>query len=115
MALRVSYTRREFLFQAAAVAALPWKAPVLDIHAHVDYNGRTNEQLLAHCDALNVRKAVLLPAEGSMRKDPEKSGNEACTALMRAHSERFVRFASADLKTSDPIRRIRTFLANGGI
>jgi predicted TIM-barrel fold metal-dependent hydrolase len=115
MALRVSYTRREFLFQAAAVAVLPWKVPVLDIHAHVDYNGRTNEQLLAHCDALNVRKAVLLPAEGSMRKDPEKSGNEACTALMRAHSERFVRFASADLKTSDPIHRIRTFLANGGI
>jgi len=111
----VTCTRREFFFQVSAAAVLPWKSPVLDIHVHVDYSGRTNEQLLMHCDALGVKKGVLLPAEGSMRENPELSGNEACSTLMRAHPSRFVRFSSADLKRPDPIRRIRTFLDNGGI
>jgi predicted TIM-barrel fold metal-dependent hydrolase len=88
---------------------------VLDIHAHIDYNGRTNDQLLTHCRALGIRKAVLLPAEGSMRADPARSGNEVCVALMKAHPELFVRFASADVKTADPYTRIRTYLHNGGI
>jgi uncharacterized protein len=88
----VACTRREFFFQVSAAAVLPWKSPVLDIHVHVDYSGRTNEQLLVHCDALGVKRGV-----------------------MRAHPSRFVRFSSADLKGPDPIRRIRTFLDNGGI
>ena len=106
-------TRRQFLAQAGA-ALLPWQGPVLDIHAHLFYNGRTNEQLLAHCRALGIAKAVLLPAEGSMRPTPI-AGNEACVALEREHPELFVRFSSADVKTPGAIARIRKFLENGGI
>src|SRR5690242_1116500 len=111
----VTCTRREFFFQISAAAMLPWSSPVLDIHVHIDYSGRTNEQLLIHCDALGVKKGVLLPAEGSMRENPERSGNEACVKLMSAHPDRFVRFSSADLKQPRPIDRIRKFLDNGGI
>src|SRR5580704_1620760 len=93
--------RRQFLAQAAT-ALLPWQGPVLDIHAHLFYNGRTNEQLLAHSRALGISKAVLLPAEGSMRPTPV-AGNEACVALEREHPELFVRFSSADVKTPGAI------------
>jgi len=93
----VTCTRREFFFQVSAAAVLPWKSPVLDIHVHVDYSGRTNEQLLMHCDALGVKKGVLLPAEGSMRENPELSGNEACSTLMRAHPSALASLVNASV------------------
>ncbi|HXK03710.1 MAG TPA: amidohydrolase, partial [Verrucomicrobiae bacterium] len=39
--------------------------PVIDIHQHTNYSGRTDEQLLAHQRTMGIAKTVLLPAGSS--------------------------------------------------
>ena len=62
------FSRREFLLTAAAASAsLAARArhhaePVIDIHQHTDYSGRTDEQLIAHQRKMGVTHTVLLPA-----------------------------------------------------
>ena len=36
--------------------------PIIDIHQHTDYMGRTDAQLIAHQKAMGVTTTILLPA-----------------------------------------------------
>jgi len=36
--------------------------PVIDIHQHTNYSGRTDAELLAHQRTMGISKTVLLPA-----------------------------------------------------
>src|SRR3546814_15540145 len=36
--------------------------PIIDIHQHTDYTGRTNNQLIAHQRTLGIATTMLLPA-----------------------------------------------------
>src|SRR5437868_13731208 len=36
--------------------------PIIDIHQHTNYSGRTDEQLLHHQKAMGVTQTILLPA-----------------------------------------------------
>src|SRR5699024_5489352 len=38
------------------------KDPVIDIHQHIFYHGRTDAQLLAHQKAMGVTTTIMLPA-----------------------------------------------------
>ena len=55
------FSRRAFL--ALACAALADGAePVIDIHQHTNYHGRSDDQLVAHQHTMGISKSVLLPA-----------------------------------------------------
>ena len=61
------FSRREFLVTAATAAgafafAEDAPEPVIDIHQHTDYAGRTDEQLIAHQRTMGVTHTILLPA-----------------------------------------------------
>jgi predicted TIM-barrel fold metal-dependent hydrolase len=116
-------TRRQFVGQFTAAAAIPWRLPrssteaqpILDIHQHVHYGSRSNDDLIAHCRALGVTKAVLLAAEGWMRSPERDGGNDRCLELARSRPELFIRFASADPEGVQAEQVLRTYLKNGGI
>ena len=67
-------TRREFLVSSGLLAlgaALPGCSslelvrqpePIIDIHQHTGYSGRTNAELIAHQQAMGVTQTILLPA-----------------------------------------------------
>src|SRR4051812_11325511 len=93
-----SFSRREFLASTSllvAGATLNLHAtnsapePIIDIHQHTNYGGRSDEQLLAHQRAMGITTSILLPAgrpvisasthEGvSNGLQAKCTGNEAC-------------------------------------
>jgi predicted TIM-barrel fold metal-dependent hydrolase len=93
-------SRREFLQQIAALAAVPAMAapdsgePLLDLHQHTLYMGRSDEQLIAHQKFHGVTITNLLAGDGWMLS--ELGGNADCAALQAKCPDQFVRFACAD-------------------
>ncbi|HUZ47836.1 MAG TPA: amidohydrolase [Terriglobia bacterium] len=93
-------SRREFLGEIAALAAMPAVAfpnsgePVLDFHQHTLYMGRSDEQLIAHQKFYGVTLTNLLAGDGWMLS--ELGGNADCAELQAKYPDQFVRFACAD-------------------
>lgn len=108
MNLPIHQPRREFIFTSALALAstvLDLQAdtlePIIDIHQHTNYRGRTNEQLLLHQRAMGVTRTILLPA-GSVVNRPstgdgkynglggvEVGGNEQALTLSQAYPQAF--------------------------
>jgi len=104
-------TRRRFLAAlpvAAAAAAdrtLATSEPILDLHQHTQYEGRSDAELIAHQAYHRVTTTVLLPGDGWMLS--VLGDNTTCAALERDYPELFVRFACSDAaesRTPDVLR-----------
>jgi hypothetical protein len=92
--------RREFLMVGLGVAAAPLLTtsspaePILDLHQHTLYAGRSDQQLIAHQRYHGVTITNLLAGDGWMLS--ELGGNADCAALQAKYPDQFVRFACAD-------------------
>jgi predicted TIM-barrel fold metal-dependent hydrolase len=92
--------RREFLKRGLGVAAVPLLAtaapsePILDLHQHTLYAGRSDQQLIAHQRYHDVTVTNLLAGDGWMLS--ELGGNADCAAFQAKYPDQFVRFACAD-------------------
>jgi predicted TIM-barrel fold metal-dependent hydrolase len=94
-------TRRNFLKSTLCASALAIAAraaeepePIIDIHQHTNYSGRTNNQLVAHQKAMGATTTILLPAGRMYGLDAQCGGNETVVALAREFPDRFVYFAN---------------------
>ena len=112
MAAAATLALKASLPVAAADAA---NEPIIDIHQHTNYAGRTDEQLMAHQRAMGVTQSVLLPAGRFYGLDAKCGGNESVQALARKHPKEFVFFANevADIEEAPEI--IRRYLRRGAI
>jgi predicted TIM-barrel fold metal-dependent hydrolase len=82
------------------IAAEPAE-PIIDIHQHTNYHGRSAEELLAHQRTMGIAKTVLLPA-GSLVDSPsthqgksnglaaKAGGNETVLEIARQYPKEFV-------------------------
>src|SRR5437763_8327597 len=107
-------SRRTFL--AAAGAALAHSAePVIDIHQHTPYSGRTDEELVQHQHTMGITKTVMLPAgrEGGLAAGA--GGNEVVVAFCRAHPGEDVFFANELPDIPETKKVIEKFLKAGAI
>jgi predicted TIM-barrel fold metal-dependent hydrolase len=92
--------RREFLMAGFGVAAAPLlttaakSEPILDLHQHTLYAGRSDQQLIAHQRYHGVTITNLLAGDGWLLS--ELGGNADCAALQAKYPDEFVRFACAD-------------------
>jgi predicted TIM-barrel fold metal-dependent hydrolase len=135
---RSSLSRRQFLSSSAILAisaAAPGcktretsnhVEPIIDIHQHVNYQGRTDEALLAHQRTMGVTTTILLPAgrpvnsaathEGvSNGLQAKCGGNEPCLQFAKLHSAEF-RFAANEVPDlADAIPEIEKYLKLGAI
>lgn len=85
--------RREFL--ALLAAPLGGAAePVIDIHQHTNYAGRSDEELIRHQRDMGVTKTVLLPAGSKYGLAVRAGGNDSVVALAKSHPGEFVFFAN---------------------
>ena len=112
-------TRRSFLGTVSGLAAVPPLGiaddaePLLDLHQHTNYAGRSNEQLIAHQVYHRVTKTILQPGEGWMI---EEVGNSiSCVALQADFPHLFERFACADVAESRAIDVLRGNVQRGAI
>jgi uncharacterized protein len=108
-------SRRGFL---AAAAALPLNAqaePVIDIHQHTNYSGRTDEELVRHQRAMGIARTVLLPAGSKYGLAAGCGGNDTVVALARRLPKEYVYFANElpDIPETRPV--IERFLKGGAI
>ena len=86
-------TRRGF-FATAAAALLPAAEPVIDLHQHTHYSGRTDADLLTHQHNMGIAKTILLPAGSKYGLAADAWGNDSVVALARAHPGEFYFFAN---------------------
>jgi len=99
-----------------AVGAVEAEAePVVDIHQHTTYSGRTNAQLIAHQEAMGVTLSVLLPAGRLYGLDAECGKNDTVLALAKEHPEQFVFFANEITDIPEAREEIEKHLKLGGI
>lgn len=89
----MSFTRRAFLGTACS-ALLPAAEPVIDIHQHTNYSGRSDEALIAHQRAMGVTKTVLLPAGSRYGLAVDAGRNDSVVALAKRLPGEFVFFAN---------------------
>ena len=79
--------------------------PIIDIHQHTSYHGRTDAQLVAHQRALGITRTILLPAGRSVSRattDDGRSnglaagtgGNASCRVMTWAYPHEFLYFAN---------------------
>jgi predicted TIM-barrel fold metal-dependent hydrolase len=132
------YSRRNFLGTMAAGAGACVTAgctglhsesqvePIIDIHQHVAYSGRSDEALLAHQTAMGVTTTILLPAgrdvnsaathEGiSNGLQAKCAGNEECRQFALAHRKHY-RFGANEVPDlPDATREIEKYVKLGGI
>jgi predicted TIM-barrel fold metal-dependent hydrolase len=114
------FSRREFLLtSAAATASFAGAAetaePVIDIHQHTDYTGRTDEQMIAHQRKMGVTHSVLLPAGRFFNLEAGCSGNDRVQEIARKLPGEYSFFANEVPYLSDARDEIRKALQAGGI
>src|SRR5579864_7794459 len=86
-------SRRSLL--ALAGASLARAAdPVIDIHQHTDYSGRTDEQLIAHQRTMGITHTILLPAGRFFGLEAGASGNDRVQDVARKHPGEYFYFAN---------------------
>ncbi|MBI3881474.1 MAG: amidohydrolase family protein [Verrucomicrobia bacterium] len=107
-----------------SATAAPGPEPIIDIHQHTNYHGRTDDQMLAHQRAMGVAMTILLPA-GSAVETPsthmgksnglaaKTGGNQWCADFSYAHPNEFVFFANEVTDHELARKHCETFLIKG--
>lgn len=114
-------SRREFLLTAASAAVSVAVAqdaslePIIDIHQHTDYSGRSDEQLIAHQRKMGVTHTLLLPAGRFFGLEAAASGNDRVAEVARRLPKEFSFFANEVPYLSEARDEIRRVLQGGGI
>lgn len=134
-----SYSRRRFLATSAGIAGaglagglLPdlfahshsVAEPIIDIHQHTDYHGRSAEHLLSHQRMMGVTSTILLPAgrpvtsastHGGISNglQAKATGNEVCYAFARQHPKEFYFGANEVSDLPDAVPEIEKYLKLG--
>src|SRR5882724_9392359 len=94
-----SLSRRAFIAASAGcLADLSAQAMedlrVIDIHQHTNYEGRTDDELIAHQRKMGVSKTVLLPGGFKPTPNLDVGANQTCVNLSRNHPNECVYFAN---------------------
>ncbi len=110
-------TRRQFLLAttAAALGHAAEPEPIIDIHQHTDYSGRTDEQLIAHQRKMGVTHTILLPAGRFFGLEAMCSGNDRVMEVSRRLPNEYSFFANEVPYLSDARAILEQTLKAGGM
>src|SRR6476646_5250788 len=101
------------------------KEPIIDIHQHLGYSGRTDDVFLAHQKKMGITKTILLPAgrpvntasthEGVSNELQAKClGNQESYAFARAHHKEYLFGANEVPDVDGAVKEIEKYLKLGG-
>jgi predicted TIM-barrel fold metal-dependent hydrolase len=107
-------------------AAAQTAEPIIDIHQHLNYSGRSDAALLAHQRAMGATTTILLPAGRSVLTasthdgvsnglQAEALGNEACYRFALAHKAGYRMGANEVPDVQDATTEIERYLKRGAI
>ena len=110
----------------AAVAPDAQVEPVIDIHQHTNYHGRTDEHLIAHQRAMGITTTILLPAGRYLAKPSTHNGKsnglagkcgltEDSERIALAHPKEYFFGANEITDESDAVASIEKYLKRGAV
>lgn len=115
-------SRRQFLATSIAAAAAAnltaaesSQEPIIDIHQHTDYSGRSDEQMIAHQRKMGVTHTILLPAGRFFGLEAQASGNDRVIEVAKRLPNEYSFFANEVPYLSDAADVIREVLKSGAI
>jgi predicted TIM-barrel fold metal-dependent hydrolase len=127
----MSTTRRSFIAGTFTIAARPLFAqvaaePIIDIHQHTNYHGRTDEHLIAHQRAMGITHTILLPAGKPLAKGSTHEGksnglaakcgtNATCKTIADAQPKEFFFAANEITDEDDAVATIEAYLKLGAV
>lgn len=120
----MNLSRREFLRCAggcvlsAATLGLRGEEPaepIIDIHQHTHYHGRSHAELVKHQKAMGATTTILLPAGMYYGLDAQCGGNESCREMVDLFPEQYRMFANEMPYMPQAREVITTWLEKGGI
>jgi predicted TIM-barrel fold metal-dependent hydrolase len=108
-------SRRCFLGALAAPLVAQPADPIIDIHQHTTYSGRSDEELIAHQREMGITRTVLLPAGSKYGLAAGCSGNDSVVAIARRLPKEYVFFANElpDIAETRPV--LEKYLKMGAI
>ena len=89
--------------------------PIIDIHQHTNYTGRSNDDLIKHQKAMGVTTTVLLPAGRYYGLDAQCGGNDSVEALAKRRPDSFLFFANEVPYLREADAEIRRYLQRGAV
>lgn len=100
--------------------------PIIDIHNHTNYGGRTDDQLLAHQRAMGITTTILQPAGRPVEYgstyygvgnglQAKCTGNGACYQFSQEHPKEFLFGANEVPDLPDAIPEIEKYLKLGAV
>src|SRR5437868_2579184 len=118
-------SRREFLISTAGLLlagklegesqSAQAAEPVIDIHQHTHYSGRSDQDLIAHQKSMGVTMTILLPAGRFYGLDAECGGNDTVVALAKKYPLSFKYFANEVADHPAALKVVRAHLRRGAI
>ncbi len=100
--------------------------PIIDIHQHLNYSGRSDDALLAHQRSMGITKTVLLPAGRPMNSSSTHAGtsngleakclgNEDCYRFAQAHPHAYTFGANEVPDAPEASKEIEKYLKLGAV
>jgi predicted TIM-barrel fold metal-dependent hydrolase len=89
--------------------------PIIDIHQHIPYSGRTAEQMMAHQAAMGISLTILLPAGSRFGLAAGVNPYPETQAFAEKYPDRFRWFANEVTDQPDAVDVIRRQLKAGAI
>lgn len=130
----MNQTRRDFLTTTALAAMGAARAgldaaaagPIIDIHQHLGYSGRTDAALLRHQITMGIGTTILLPAGRPVNTasthdgvsnglQAEALGNEPCRRFARAHKGAYRSGANEVPDVAGATKEIERYLKMGAV
>ena len=107
-------TRRGFIGTALAATAAAAE-PVIDIHQHTNYSGRSDAELVAHQRKMGITRTVLLPAGSKYGLAADAGGNDTVVELAQKYPKEYTYFSNElpDIHETRPV--IEKYLKKGAI
>lgn len=108
-------SRRGFVASLAAPLLAQTPEPIIDIHQHTNYSGRSDAELLAHQRDMGIAVTVLLPAGSKYGLAADAGGNDTVVAIARRYPKQYRFFANElpDIPEARPV--IEKYLKMGAI
>ena len=115
-----SLSRRHFIATLGAAALAPRSfgqtaEPIIDIHQHTNYSGRTDEELIAHQRKIGITHTILLPAGRLFGLDAQCGTNDTVEALAKRLPQEFSFFANEVPFLTEARVEIEKYLRLGGV
>ncbi|MDF1658222.1 MAG: amidohydrolase family protein [Verrucomicrobiales bacterium] len=114
------------LGSGVACAATTGDEEIIDIHQHVNFSGRRNDDFLAHQITMGISKTVLLPSGSALSLESTHLGKSnglaarvfgtmASARLAKSHPDSFAFFCNEIPDAEGAISKLEKWLENGAV